>query len=167
MTKNTGNGTTLVMGLGNILMGDEGFGVHVARRLQEVKLPDGVRVAEGGVGGFDLLGLLEGVERLIVVDVMILPTPPGELKLLEPELGLSEPGKVILSFHQVGVLDLMQMWSLIGKAPEVKFVVTKPQSMELGDGLSAPLQAAVDEAVEMVKELCTKFSRRSKGLCIR
>jgi hydrogenase maturation protease len=165
MAQNTCNGTTLVMGLGNIIMGDEGFGVRVARRLKEIDLPDNVRVEEGGVGGFNLLGLLEGVEQLIVVDVMILPSPPGELELLEPGPEVAEPGKVILSFHQVGVLDLMQMWGLIGNVPEVKFIVTQPQSMELGDGLSPPLQSAVDEAVETVKELCTNFSRRSQGLC--
>jgi hydrogenase maturation protease len=166
MTQNNGNGTTLVLGLGNILMGDEGFGVHVARRLKEIELPDGVRVEEGGVGGFNLLGLLEGVEQLIVVDVMILPSPPGELRLLEPEPGIAEPGKVILSFHQVGVLDLMQMWGLIGKEPEVKFLVTQPKSMELGDGLSPPVQAAADKAVRIVKELCTNLNKRSQGLCI-
>jgi len=166
MTQKTGNGTTMVLGLGNILMGDEGFGVRVVRRLKEVDLPDDVRIEEGGVGGFNLLSLLEGVERLIVVDVMILPSPPGELKLLEPGPGMAEPGKVILSFHQVGVLDLMQMWSLIGKEPEVKFLVTQPQSMELGDGLSQPVQAAADKAVEIVRELCTNFSKRSQGLCI-
>jgi len=167
MTQKTGNGTTMVLGLGNILMGDEGFGVRVVRRLKEVGLPNHVRIEEGGVGGFNLLGLLEGVERLIVVDVMILPSPPGELKLLEPGPDLAEPGKVILSFHQVGVLDLLQMWGLIGKEPEVKFLVTQPQSMELGDGLSPPVQAAADKAVGVIQELCTNFSRRSQGLCIR
>lgn len=167
MTQKTGNGTTMVLGLGNILMGDEGFGVRVVRRLKEAALPNHVRIEEGGVGGFNLLGLLEGVERLIVVDVMILPLPPGELKLLEPGPDLAEPGKVILSFHQVGVLDLLQMWGLIGKEPEVKFLVTQPQSMELGDGLSPPVQAAADKAVGVIHELCTNFSRRSQGLCIR
>ena len=167
MTQDTANGTTLVMGLGNILLGDEGFGVHVARRLKEIELPDNVRVEEGGVGGFDLLGHLEGVTRLIVVDVMILPSPPGELKLLEPGPEVSEPGKVMLSFHQVGVLDLIQMWGLVGKEPEVKFVVTRPQSMDWGTQLSPPLEQAADKAVTIVRQLCTNFSTRSQGLCTR
>jgi hydrogenase maturation protease len=155
------------MGLGNILLGDEGFGVHVARRLKEIELPDNVRVEEGGVGGFDLLGHLEGVTRLIVVDVMILPSPPGELKLLEPGPEVSEPGKVMLSFHQVGVLDLIQMWGLVGKEPEVKFVVTRPQSMDWGTQLSPPLEQAADKAVTIVRQLCANFSTRSQGLCTR
>ncbi len=167
MTQKTGNGTTMVLGLGNILMSDEGFGVHVVRRLKEAGLPDHIRIEEGGVGGFNLLGHLEGVERLIVVDVMILPSPPGELKLLEPGPDLAEPGKVILSFHQVGVLDLVQMWGLIGNEPEIKFLVTQPQSMEWGTELSPPLQLAADKAVGVIQELCRNFSRRSQGLCIR
>jgi hydrogenase maturation protease len=160
-----GNGTTLVLGLGNILMGDEGFGVQVARRLGEVPLPDNTRVTEGGVGGFNLLGQLTGVENLIVVDVMIMPSPPGELKLLEPSRELGEPGKVMLSFHQVGVLDLVQMCSLIGHEPRTMFLVTRPQSMEWGAGLSPPLKLAVEKAIVMIKELCTSQNRRSKGLC--
>jgi len=166
MTDNDGGGKTLVLGLGNILMGDEGFGVHVVRRLRETPLPDNVRIIEGGVGGFNLLGELEGVARLIVVDIMILPSPPGELKLLEPGPELAEPGKVIIGFHQVGVLDLVQMWGLIGKEPEIKFLVTQPQSMGWGDGLSPPLELAADEAVGVIRELCTNPSRRSEGLCI-
>ena len=165
MTDNTGNGKTLVLGLGNILMGDEGFGVRVARRLKEVELPDNVRVTEGGVGGFNLLGQLEGVERLIVVDIMILPSPPGELRLLEPGPELAEPGKVIISFHQVGVLDLVQMWSLIGHEPKTTFLVTRPQSMEWGTELSPPLRLAANRAVGVIQELCTNLSRRSQGLC--
>ncbi|MBL7209032.1 MAG: hydrogenase maturation protease, partial [Dehalococcoidia bacterium] len=67
MTKSTGDGTTMVLGVGNLLLGDEGFGVHVVRRLKERKLPGHVRVEEGGVGGFNLLGYLDGVKRLLVV----------------------------------------------------------------------------------------------------
>src|SRR3989304_932886 len=106
--------TTLVLGLGNILLGDEGFGVHVARRLKQLKLPDDVRVEEGGVGGFNLLGCLEGVDRLIVVDATMLDSPPGELRLLKPGPDFREPGKNIESFHQGGVIELVRLWGLLG-----------------------------------------------------
>jgi hydrogenase maturation protease len=165
MTENIRNGTTLVLGLGNILMGDEGFGIHVVRQLKEVKLPSYVRVQEGGVGGFNLLGHLEGVEHLVVVDVMMLPSPPGKLQVITPGPELSEPGKIILSFHQVGVLDLVQMWGLIGYEPETIFLVTRPQKMEWGTELSPPLQLAVGKATEMLQELCTNFTKRSQRLC--
>jgi hydrogenase maturation protease len=165
MTHATAKDTTLVMGLGNILLGDEGFGVRVAHRLKQIDLPDNVRVEEGGVGGFDLLQHLEGVKRLIVVDVMILDSPPGELRILEPGPEVSEPGKVMLSFHQVGVLDLIQMWGLINPQPEIKFLVTRPQCMDWAAGLTPPLEQAVDRAVDIVRELCDNFNIRSQGLC--
>ena len=136
MTQEAMYRTTLILGLGNILLGDEGFGVHVARMLKETRLPDYVRVEEGGVGGFNLLGYLEGVERVIVIDVMMQDSPPGKIRLIKPGTDLTEPGKNILSFHQVGALDLVKMWGLIGYEPQTYFLVTRPQKMEWSMELS-------------------------------
>ncbi len=159
MTENVGKGVMMVLGLGNLLLGDEGFGIHVVRRLREVKLPGHVRVVEGGVGGFNLLGHLDGANRILVVDVMMLESPPGKLHLLTQKP--DEPGKRILSFHQVGVLELMKMWRLLGYEPEVTFLVTRPESMEWSTRLSPPLQLAVDEASDVIQRLCMDFSERN------
>lgn len=134
-------------------MGDEGFGVHVARTLQEGELPARIRVEEGGVGGFNLLGSLEGVTRLIVVDIMILDIPPGELLLFRPGENFSEPGKNVVSFHQFGVIELVKMWGLINCRPETFFLVTRPEKLEWGMELSPPVETAADKAVRMIKEM--------------
>jgi hydrogenase maturation protease len=160
MTVNANDGTMMVLGLGNLLLGDEGFGVHVVRRLKEVELPGQVRVEEGGVGGFNLLGLLEGVKRLLIVDVMMLDSPPGELNLFESSRKLEEAGKHILSFHQVGVPELLRMWSLLGYEPETQFLVTRPERIEWSTELSPSLQIAADKAVEWIQHLC--LTERSK-----
>jgi hydrogenase maturation protease len=155
----------LVLGVGNEIMGDEGFGIHVVRRLKQEALPGYVRVEEGGVGGFNLLGHLEGIERLIVVDVMMIDYPSGELRLLKPGAELREPGKTILSFHQVGVLELVQMWGLLGHEPEIEYLVTRPEKIEWGTSLSPSLQGAVAGAVKWLAELCldnAPVSERSK-----
>ena len=165
----TKEGTTLVMGLGNILLGDEGFGVHVARRLREFKLPDYIRVEEGGVGGFNLLGYLEGVERLVVVDAMMLDSPPGELMLWKPGPNFRESGKNIVSFHQVGIIELVRMWGLLGYEPEILFLVTRPEKMEPSMELSQCLQSAAEQAAKLIENLCVNdFAdlERSKYLCI-
>ena len=149
-------------------MGDEGFGVHVARRLKETELPAHVTVEEGGVGGFNLLGSLEGVKRLIVVDVMMIDKPFGEVLLFKPGPGFSEPGKNIISFHQVGILELVQMWELLGYAPQVFFMVTRPEKMEWGMELSPMVQSAADKAIGLLKKLCHEnFAglERSVNLC--
>ena len=146
--------TTLVLGVGNVIMGDEGFGVRVAQRLKEIDLHDNIRVEEGGVGGFNLLGSLEGVKRLIVVDVMMTDIEPGEVCFFRPGPDLAEPGKRIISFHQVGVLELVQMWSLLGYKPEIFFLVTRPQKLEWSTELSAPVRSAAAKAVSLLEELC-------------
>jgi hydrogenase maturation protease len=159
---------TLILGVGNLILGDEGFGVHVARRLKEEDLPAGVTVAEGHVGGFDLLGVLEGVSRVIVVDVMITDLAPGEIRLFKPGPECAEPGKRIISFHQIGVLELAQLWGLLGYAPDVYFLVTRPQRLDWSTEMSAPVAAAADKAAALLLELCREdFARleRSQSLC--
>lgn len=160
--------STLVLGIGNILLGDEGFGVHVARGLKEVELPDNVRVEEGGVGGFNLLGLLEDVRRLVIIDIMMIDLPAGEMLFFKPGLDFTEPGKRIISFHQVGVIELIQMWSLLEHEPEVFFLVTHPERMEWNLELSPPLHNAAERAVKLITELCwNNFTglERSQELC--
>jgi hydrogenase maturation protease len=139
--------------VGNIIMGDEGFGVHVARRLKDIELGGDVRVEEGAVGGFNLLGSLEGVRRVIVVDIMNRDMPPGDVLFFKPGADVSEPGKQIVSFHQVGVLELVQMWGLLGYKAEVFFLVTPPQRLEWSTELSPAVQLAATRAVNMIKEL--------------
>ncbi len=153
----TGQGSsqkTLILGVGNIIMGDEGFGVHVVRGLNESKLPADVRVEEGGVGGFNLLGSLEGISRVIVVDVMMTDIAPGEILLFKPGPDFGEPGKNIISFHQVGVVELVQMWGLLGYEPKIYYLVTRPEKLEWGTELSPDVQRAADKAIGLLESLC-------------
>ena len=168
MTGKTSSEKNLILGVGNIIMGDEGFGVHVARRLKETGLPDDVVVEEGGVGGFNLLGSLDGIKRVIVVDVMMTDITPGDVLLFKPGPDFGEPGKRIISFHQVGVLELVQLWSLLGYETEVFFLVTRPEKLEWSTELSPAVQTAADKAVGLIKELSRdNFAslERSESLC--
>ncbi len=144
---------TLILGAGNISVGDEGFGVHVVRRLKENDLPPNVKIHEGGVGGFDLLGSLEGVKRLIIVDIMVTGKPAGELVFFKHGKNNLEPGKRVVSFHQVGILELLEIGELIGHAPEVFFLVTAPLTLEWSFELSSPLQAAAEKAAELLLKM--------------
>jgi hydrogenase maturation protease len=158
----------LILGVGNIILGDEGFGVHVIRRLRDSRLPDNVRLEEGGVGGFDLLGSLEGVDRVIVIDIMAADLPPGEIRFFKPGPGFGEPGKRTISFHQVGVLELVQMWGLLGHQPEIYYLVTRPLTLDWRTELSPPVQGAAAKAVKLIEEMSAdNFAslERSYGLC--
>ncbi len=170
MDSREGNTTkkTLVLGIGNIIMGDEGFGIQVVRRLGGANLPPSVRLEEGGVGGFNLLGSLEGMSRVIVVDVMMTDLPPGEIRLFRPGPGFGEPGKTIVSFHQVGALELVQMWGLLGEAPEVYYLVTRPERIAWGTELSPPVEAAAAKAARLLREISADdfaVLERSARLC--
>jgi len=158
---------TLVLGVGNVILGDEGFGPEVARRLGEAGLPAGVRVEEGGVGGFNLLGSLDGIERLIVIDVMNAAIPPGEVRLLRPENGFGGHGRQAISFHQVGVLELLQMWRLLGHEPDVYLLVTRPEKLAWGTELSPSIRQAAARAVSLVRELAADdFAALERSPCI-
>jgi hydrogenase maturation protease len=169
LNNGTGCRSTLVLGVGNILLGDEGFGVHVVRALQKRKLADHVSAKEGGVGGFNLLGELDGFERLLVVDVMMTEHPPGYLSLFKPGADSMEPGKKIVSFHQVGVADLVQMWDFLGYKTELYFLVTRPEKIEWSTELSPTLRCAASKAVGLINDLCQNdfdSLERSQALCI-
>ena len=153
MTEKKSQETTLILGIGNIVMSDEGFGVHVVRQLKEMKYTTDVRIEEGGVGGFNLLGSLEGIERLIVVDVMMADIEPGEVLFFKPGPDFGEPGKNMISFHQVGVLELVKMRKILGYELEVYFLVTRPEKLAWGMELSPPTKSAADKAVQFLRQL--------------
>jgi hydrogenase maturation protease len=160
--------STVILGLGNLLLRDEGFGVHVVQKLKNYPLPGNFRVVEGGVGGYNLLGYLEGIERLLVVDVMMIDVTPGKLTIFKPGLHYKDNGQNALSFHQVGIMELVQMGELLGHHPEVFFLVTRPKILKPGLNLSSCLQKSVGPAVQLILKLCrSQFSEleRSTNLC--
>jgi hydrogenase maturation protease len=153
----------LVAGVGNVLCRDDGFGVAVAQRLLAAgALPAGVDVVETGTGGLSIVQqLMDGYQTLIVVDVVDRGAEPGTICLLEPEvpdpgalsadearatfcdLHLTEPSRVFLLARALGVLPRRVL--LVGCQPR--------DCDELGQGLSAPVEAAVPVAVRRIQEL--------------
>lgn len=149
----------LVVGVGNVLLGDDGFGVEVARRLETVALPDGVRVIETGIGGIALVQeLQDGWDGLIVIDTVDRGRSPGTVLVIEPDvvdvdqldwaarhdlladMHLATPGRALMLAKALGVLP-----------PLVRMVGCQPCDAErLGIGLDPLIAAAVDEAVRQV-----------------
>jgi hydrogenase maturation protease len=163
-------GRVLVAGVGNIFLGDDGFGVEVARRLAGTELPDGVRVADYGTSGMHLAyDLANGYETAILIDAAPRGGPPGTLTVLEvrpedrPELGTAggSPLQSSQMFNAHGmqpdvVLGVLDM--LGAQAGRILVVGCQPASLELEMGLSEPVAAAVDAAVRVVTELVTEVS---------
>jgi hydrogenase maturation protease len=152
----------LVAGIGNIFLGDDGFGVEVARRLLG-KLPEAARVVDFGTRGYDLAyALMDGYELAILVDATPRGGTPGTLYTLEPELErsgqISEDSGDAHGFDPVRVLAYVH--AIDGKLNRVLVLGCEPASLgeEEGGrmGLSAPVEAAADEAARMIEALVMK-----------
>ncbi|WP_211256481.1 hydrogenase maturation protease [Edaphobacter aggregans] len=154
----------LVAGIGNIFLGDDGFGVEVAQQLSQVGLPPEVRVTDFGIRGLDLVyALQDGYETAILIDAYPHGKIPGTVSVIEPDLSepaasLSEGG--FLEPHAMNPVKVLRMATATqGSLKRVLLVGCEPATLG-GDegvmGLSAPVEAAVSEAVKVVANLVEK-----------
>ncbi len=155
----------LIAGIGNIFLGDDAFGVEVAMRLSRREMPEGVRVIDFGIRGFDLAyALMEDYHTAILVDAMPRGGDPGSVYTLEINNAAetTSGGPVEIDPHGMNPMRVLEMVkSLGGCAGRVLVVGCEPQS--LGDqeegtlGLSAPVEAAVEVAIEVLHRLVEKI----------
>ncbi len=140
---------TLVLGIGNVLMGDEGVGVEVVRRLEDEPLPPHVELLDGGTGSFALLEPMRRADRIVLVDAAVDEAPPGAVRRLAPRFSRDYPRS--LTAHDIGLKDLLDAFHLMGDAPEVVlFAISVVPPAEPRLELSPPVAAAVPEVVRMV-----------------
>ncbi len=143
----------LVAGIGNVLQSDDGFGVEVVQRLRERPVPDGVRVAEFGIRGVHLAyELLDGYDALVLVDAVPLGEAPGTVVVMEPDPIAATDA--VIDAHTMGPDVVLSTLARLGGAVDrIRVVGCQPATMEEGFGLSAPVAAAVDGAVDLCLEL--------------
>jgi len=144
----------LVLGVGNILLRDEGVGVHVLRRIERASVPANVRCLDGGTGGFQLLGPLQQAERVVLIDATVDGDPPGTLRCLAPRFSSDYPPT--LTAHDIGLKDLLDAAYLTGEGLNVLLYtisITAPQ--DVGMELSPAVAGRVDEIVaSILDDLC-------------
>jgi hydrogenase maturation protease len=145
-------GRVVVLGVGNLLLSDEGVGVHVANKLMEMDLPPEVDVVEGGTDGFRLMNVVTGAARLIVVDAVKGGGPPGSIYRFDIKDAPTYPDEYKTSVHQIGILEVVHLSELIGKAPETTIIGVEPKSLDMGMELSPEVQAKVPRIIELVLE---------------
>lgn len=145
---------TLILGVGNLLMSDEGLGVHVIQRLVAgYQLPEEVQVLDGGTLGMDLLYYLEGVENLLLIDAVEARKAPGTLVRLEGE-DVPAFMSIKISPHQLGVPDMLAAARLKGDCYPQRIVLwgVQPERMEIGLDLSPTVEAQVEPIIEELLE---------------
>jgi hydrogenase maturation protease len=148
--------SVLVLGVGNLLMGDEGVGVHAAWQLQAQPLPPGVAVVDGGTGGFHLLAYLQDYETVILIDATMDGGLPGTVSLLEPRYASDFPRS--LSAHDIGLRDLIESAALLGSLPRMFLVTVSVDTVQpTGPTLSRPVEAALPRVAELVSSIVESF----------
>jgi hydrogenase maturation protease len=156
----------LIAGIGNIFLGDDAFGVEVAQRLSQRPQPDGVRVADFGIRGFDLAyALLDGYDVTILVDAMPRGSAPGTLYVVEPDqstLGVEPGGAVAIDTHAMDPVKVLRFAAAMsGQLGRVLVVGCEPSAMtseqDMEMGMSDAVQAAVDPAVTLVESLVARI----------
>ena len=144
-----------MLGVGNLLVGDEGVGVHAVRALEKETWPAHVHLVDGGTGGFQLLDLLRRHARVILIDATRDGAPPGTVAQFRARLAADFPPA--LGAHDIGLRDLITAASLLGPLPEIDVITVsvaelKPMTLEL----SAPVAAALPEVARRVRTLVAR-----------
>lgn len=143
------SGPLLVLGVGNLLMGDEGVGVHVLRRLENETSIPGVRLLDGGTGGINLLVEFEGVQDIVLIDATRDGQAAGTITFQQPRNSGDLPRG--LSAHDFGLKDLFAVSALLGKAPSIHlFTISVAEVRPMCMELSPAVADAVPELVQTV-----------------
>jgi hydrogenase maturation protease len=152
------SGRVLVAGVGNVFLGDDAFGVEVARRLLESPLPDGVHAADFGIRGVHLAyELLDGYDSLVLIDAMAQGGSPGDLYVFEPKRNQG-PGTGLHDAHDLSPATVLALvddlaGSFGGGVTRVIVVGCEPATVDESMGLSPAVEAAVPEAMRLVLEV--------------
>ena len=139
----------LVLGLGNVLMADEGIGVHVVRAVETHTLPAGVECLDGGTGGFILLEPMQNADCVILIDAADDGNPPGTVTRTTPRFSHDYPPT--LTAHDIGIKDLLDAFYIQGGGPEVVlYAITIDPHQPISMSLSAESAKAADVAVARI-----------------
>jgi len=138
-----------ILCVGNLLLRDEGVGIHVARELMGMDLPGNVRVVDGGTEGLGLIDVIWDSDKVVVVDAVRGGQPPGTLYRFRPE-EVRERRELKLSFHDLSLMDVLKICEFAGGKPEVVVLGIEPKSLEMGMELSPEVASKVPKLIEMV-----------------
>jgi hydrogenase maturation protease len=142
----------LILGIGNLLMGDEGVGVHTIKALEGKSFPENVDILDGGTGGFHMMAYFQEYENIIMIDATMDRKPAGTVSIVEPKFASDFPKT--LSAHDIGLKDMIESVSILGTLPKIYLITVtidtiQPMQMEL----SSKVKDAIPEVIEKIDAL--------------
>jgi hydrogenase maturation protease len=157
----------LIAGIGNIFLGDDAFGVQVVQRLLRQPIPEGVVIKDFGIRGFDLAyAMMDDYDVTVLVDTLSRNDVPGTLYIIEPDLNAFGTESATIDAHSMDPVTVINLVKSLGGQPKRVLVVgCEPETFgpehEGQMGLSAAVENALDEAVDMVQDLVAKLMRET------
>lgn len=151
----------LVLGIGNILLGDEGVGVHAVEELKKEEWPEYVHLVDGGTFTHDIFHILEGYDGLLVLDIVHGGKDPGTMYRLE-EKDIIQNESQRLSLHDIDLVDSLNMAGAVGKRPEMRVLGMEPKNytewdLDMTDTIKAVFPDYLDTARAEIKKFIEEF----------
>lgn len=153
----------LILGVGNVLLKDEGVGVHVVRELKKRKYPPEVSIIDGGTAGLDLLYLIEDASRLIIIDATNGDAEPGAVFRFSPEELDDFIPSINNSLHQIGLLEVLHLGRAMGILPPTVIFGVQPAVIDWGMELSQELSERLPQLVSQVEEEINNWLSQNKN----
>ncbi|OUJ18944.1 NiFe-hydrogenase maturation factor [Methanonatronarchaeum thermophilum] len=142
-----------ILGLGNLILGDDGVGIRVVQRLDN-KVPENVDVIDGGTAGFGLLNILDRYERLIVIDALNFGGEKGEVSKLNVD-EVKDIGKINISAHDLDFIDALKVADELGSVPEITIFgieVGYVDRTEVTMDLSPEVEKSIDKVIDLIHQ---------------
>ncbi len=156
------NNKVVIIGVGNLLLMDEGIGVHVINELEKQKLPQNAGIYDGGTGGFKLIDLIHGVRMVIFIDAVDTCKAPGAITTFKSEDVRSIYHKKKYSLHDTDLMEVIKMTELLDNPPEIEIVGIQPKAINYGTTLSKELTDSMPDIINTVlsriEEVCNAQS---------
>lgn len=150
----------LILGIGNLLMGDEGVGVHTIKALEGKTFPENVDILDGGTGGFHLMAYFQEYENIIMIDATMDRKPAGTVSIIEPKFASDFPKT--LSAHDIGLKDMIESITILGTLPNIYLItvtIDTIQSMQME--LSTKVKDAIPEVIKKIDALVSVINHLS------
>ena len=153
------NSRIVVIGIGNLLLMDEGIGVHTINELEKHDLPESIEIYDGGTGGFKLIDLMHGAARVIFIDAVETGKAPGSVTIFSAEEVHSLYNKKKYSLHDTDLMEIIKMTELLDDPPIIEIVGIQPKTINYGTTLSKELAGSmsniVNSVLKRIEEVCS------------